>query len=135
MFVVLASALCFCSKLYCRLIIYSAIDPERGTQLGSAILPADVMCMRYHCDAVWVGLASGTLAVFRRNIYSLSWDTTCPQLVSLGADPIMSLLPVHSAGIYAACGKRVWVVDAFSNEQLRSFVVQPRNCSVRYYNT
>ena len=117
-----------------KLILYSANDPERGTQLGMAALPADVMCIAYHCDAVWVGLASGALAVFRRNIYSLSWDIACPQLVSLGTDAIMSLLPVHSAkelpGIYAACGKRVWVIDAFSNEQLRSFVVQPRNSNV-----
>merc|ERR1719189_2366301 len=87
--------------------------------------------MRYHCDAVWVGLSSGTLAVFRRNVKSLSWDVLTPQMISLGSDPIMSLLPVHSAkelpGIYAACGKRVWVIDAFNNDQLRSFVVQPRN--------
>ena len=117
------------------MILYSANDPERGTQLGSVILPADVMCMIYHCDAVWVGLTSGTLAVFRRNIYSLSWDISSPQLVQLGQDTIMSLLPVHSAkelpGIFAACGKRVWVIDAYSNEQLRSFVVQPRNTDVR----
>ena len=103
--------------------------------MGSANLPSEIMCMRYHCDAVWVGLASGAIAVFRRSVYSLSWEVSCPHLVSLGSDPIMSLLPVHSAkelpGIYAACGKRVWVIDAFSNEQLRSFVVQPRHCSVR----
>lgn len=114
-----------------KIIIYSANDPERGTQLGSATLPTEVMCMRYHCDAVWVGLSSGTLAVFRRNVKSLSWDVLTPQMISLGSDPIMSLLPVHSAkelpGIYAACGKRVWVIDAFNNDQLRSFVVQPRN--------
>ena len=113
-----------------RLIIYSANDPERGIQLGSTTLLADVMCMRYHCEAVWVGLTSGMLVVFRRNIYSLSWELNCPQTVSLGTDPIMSLLPVCSAGIYAACGKRVWVVDAYNNEQLRSFVVQPRNSNV-----
>ena len=76
-----------------------------------------------------VGLGNGSLAVFRRNFYSLSWDIMSPQFVLLGGTdtPVTSLLPVNKAGIYAACGKSVWVVDAITNEQLRSFVVQSRN--------
>ena len=87
------------------------------------------MCIQYHCDAVWVGLANGTLAVFRRNLLTLIWDLGNIHLISLGTDPVVCLLPVRSSGLYAACGKRVWVVDANTNEQLKSFIVQPRNCS------
>ena len=69
-----------------------------------------------------VGLGNGSLAVFRRNFYSLSWDILSPQFVPLGSadTPVTSLLPVNKAGIYAACGKSVWVVDVITNEQVRS---------------
>ena len=69
-----------------------------------------------------MGLGNGSLAVFRRNFYSLSWDILSPQFVPLGSGdtPVTSLLPVNKAGIYAACGKSVWVVDVITNEQVRS---------------
>ena len=119
------SSLNFCF----RIIIYSALDPDRGTELGFAQLPGDILCIQYHCDAVWVGLANGTLAVFRRSLMTLVWDLANVQLIPLGSDPVVCLLPVRASGLYAACGKRVWVVDAYTNEQLKSFIVQPRNCS------
>jgi WD40 repeated domain len=85
--------------------------------------------MQYHCDAVWIGLGSGALAVYRRSVVTLAWDLNNVQLLQLGADPVVCLLPVRSSGLYAACGKRVWVIDAVSNEMQKSFIVQPRNCS------
>ena len=30
------------------------MDPDRGTILATTKLPADVVCIRYHYDAVWV---------------------------------------------------------------------------------
>ena len=105
------------------------MDPDRGTELKVLHLPGDILCMQYHCDAVWVGLASGSLAVYRRSVVTLSWDLNNMQLIQLGSDPVVCLLPVRSSGLYAACGKRVWVVDAVSNEMQKSFLVQPRNCS------
>ncbi len=113
-----------------KIVIYSALDPDRGREVGHADLPTEILSMQFHAEAVWVGLASGTLAVFRRNVFNLIWDLTAPQLIDLASpDPVLSLLPMGSgmnAGLYAACGKRVWVVDANTNETLRSFVVQPR---------
>ena len=117
------------NQFFFRIIIYSALDPDRGTELGHVNVPGDILCMQYHCDAVWIGLASGTLAVFRRSLITLVWDLQNVQLIPLGSDPVVCLLPVRSSGLYAACGKRVWVVDAYTNEQLKSFIVQPRNCS------
>jgi Rho guanine nucleotide exchange factor 10 len=49
-------------------------------------------------------------------------------VLCLGDEPVSCLLPVTS-GLYAACGRKVWVVDAYTNELLKSFVVQPRTTS------
>lgn len=121
-----------------KILVYSASDPERGRILGVADTPTEILSMTFHAEAVWVGLASGTIAVFRRNVFNLAWDLGTPQLIDLQSpDPVLSLLPMGggthhahqgqvTAGLYAACGKRVWVIDVNTNETVRSFVVQPR---------
>ena len=117
-------------------MVYSAQDPERGRILGSSDLPTEILSMNFHAEAVWVGLASGQIAVFRRNVFNLAWDLGTPQLIDLGSeDPVLSLLPMNGGphlGLYAACGKRVWVIDVNTNETVRSFVVQPRGVEVSY---
>ena len=113
-----------------KIMIYSAQDPERGRVLGSSDLPTEILSMAFHAEAVWVGLADGQIAVFRRNVFNLAWDLISPQLIDLGSqDPVLSLLPMNGGphlGLYAACGKRVWVIDVNTNETVRSFNVQPR---------
>ena len=50
----------------------------------------------------------------------------------MGEEGISCLLPITThggGGLYAACGRRVWVIDALTNEQVKSFVVQPRTTS------
>ena len=50
----------------------------------------------------------------------------------MGEEAITCLLPITThggGGLYAACGRRVWVIDGITNEQLKSFVVQPRTTS------
>ena len=56
----------------------------------------------------------------------------CDSFRSLGEEAISCLLPITThggGGLYAACGRRVWVIDALTNEQVKSFVVQPRTTS------
>ncbi len=110
------------------MILYSASDPERGTELGRATLHSEIHYIVYHCDAVWIGTESGDVAVFRRDPVTLSWDLQNPSIVGLGDEPVSCLLPITN-GLYAACGRKVWVVDAYTNELLKSFVVQPRTTS------
>ncbi len=102
-----------------RVLVYSASDPERGVEVGrSCRLPASIASVAHHCDAVWVGLTSGQLAVFRRDLCSLRWELGAVQLMQLGSEPVSCLFPMAAAGLYAACGKRVWVVDAYAGEQV-----------------
>eukprot|EP00095_Tigriopus_kingsejongensis_P003352 maker-scaffold787_size97196-snap-gene-0.12 protein:Tk03352 transcript:maker-scaffold787_size97196-snap-gene-0.12-mRNA-1 annotation:"rho guanine nucleotide exchange factor 10" len=108
-----------------KIILYSASDPERGHEIGRASLPSEVVSIQYHCEAVWVGLASGSLAVFRRDHLSGAWDLAYPSMIILGCDPVSCLLPITN-GIYAACDKRVWVINGHTNEQLKNFTVKPQ---------
>ncbi len=107
-----------------RIVVYSASDPERGTEVARSPpsgLPSGIASMAHHCDAVWVGLASGQLAVYRRDLCTLRWDLSGGrqvQLLQLGSEPVSCLFPMAAAGLYAACGKRVWVVDAYAGEQV-----------------
>lgn len=117
-----------------KILIFSASDPEKGRILGTADLPQEILSMTFHAEAVWVGLSEGQIAVFRRNIFTLAWDLQNPYLIDLGtpSDPVLSLLPMiqgSQGGLYAACGKRVCVIDVHTNEILKSFVIQPRNDS------
>ena len=66
---------------FCRIILYSASDPERGTELGRATLRSDIDTIVYHCDAVWVGAESGDVTVFRRDIVTMAWDLSNPTTI------------------------------------------------------
>lgn len=44
-------------------------------------------------------------------------------MISLGQDPVPCLMTINSS-IYAACGKKVWVLNALSGEITKSFTVQ-----------
>jgi len=108
------------------IIIYSASDPEKGTELARAILPAAPRSLAHHCDAVWAGTDGGQLVCFRRGPYGGAWDLLAPRDLSLGSEPVSCVFPISSGLVYAACGRRVWVVDAYTCEQVKSFLVQPR---------
>lgn len=81
------------------------------------------MHIRYYCGNVFVALANGTLCVYRRNPIDGSWIINESQNLNLGTDPIAYILPIDHC-IYAACGKKVWVLDGPSAEILKSFVIQ-----------
>ncbi len=112
-----------------RVVVYSAGDPEKGIEVArtAAALPAAIAAMCHHCDAVWVGLSGGRMAAFRRDPFSLRWDVAAPaSVIQLGTEPVACLLPMAAAaGIYAACGKRVWVVDAYGGEQVVTILYFP----------
>lgn len=107
-----------------RILLYSAQEPDRIGQVGSLSLPASVVQLRYHWDQMFVALANGTVAIFKRNVSDGSWDLNAPAtLVTLGEEPVVSLLPIGSA-LYAACGHSVHVLDGLTGESLRSFSVR-----------
>ncbi|KAG0728402.1 Rho guanine nucleotide exchange factor 10 [Chionoecetes opilio] len=104
-----------------RLIVYSGLDPERQTELGSTTVPAAITTIKYHCDQVYVGLSNGCVQVYRRGSDG-GWQMREPLSISLGDDPVTALLPINTH-VYASCGDNVRVVDCFTAEITKKFSV------------
>lgn len=105
-----------------KIIVYSAVEPEKQEQLGNYPVSGSVIQIKYHCDNVFVALGSGSLLIFRRNVDG-TWMMSEPSVICLGADPVACLMPINST-VYAACGKKVWVLKGTSGEVIKSFSVQ-----------
>lgn len=96
------------------MLLYLASEPERQEEVGSATVPDVIEQIRSHSDAVYVALSGGTLLRYSRGADG-SWSLKDPYCLSLGSDPVSSLLPINNC-MYAACGKKVWVLNAYSGE-------------------
>lgn len=101
-----------------RVVLYSAQEPEKRGQIGSLSFPASVVKLKYYWDQMFVALVNGSIAIFKRNSLDGAWELNAPAtLVSLGEDPVVDLLPIGSL-LYAACGRRVYVLDVGTGETL-----------------
>lgn len=105
-----------------RLLIYSARDPERQEEIGSATVADSINEIKYHCDNVFVALSNGSLVIYRRNPHDHCWDLNNPQLLCLGTEPVTSILPINT-NIYASCEKKVFVLNSNTGELQKSFYV------------
>lgn len=106
-----------------KLLLYLANTPNVPEQIAHCSLPAVANQVLYHMDNVFVALISGSLLIFRKNMEQL-WNLKDYQTVPLShQELITSLLPING-NVYAACGKKVWVINGSSAEVLKSFEVQ-----------
>ncbi|KAF2898499.1 hypothetical protein ILUMI_07670 [Ignelater luminosus] len=106
-----------------RLLIYAADEPEKQEEIGNAVVPDVITQIKYHCDNVFVALGNGTLLVFKRSLIDGSWLLKDPHMLSLGNEAVSSLLPINLS-LYAACGKKVWVLSGVTGEIQKSFSIQ-----------
>lgn len=106
-----------------KVILYSADEPELQQELAHCSVNDSIVQIKYHCDNVFVALNNGTLLIYRRNPIDGSWILKDPQVKVLGGDPVSSLLPINLC-LYAACGKKVWVLNGISGEIQKDFSVQ-----------
>lgn len=105
-----------------KIIIYAASEPEKEEEIGSYPVPGPVVEIKYQCDNVFVALGTGLLLLFRRQVDG-AWNLKDPFVISLGNDPVSCLMPINTS-IYAACGKKVWVLNATSGDITKSFSAQ-----------
>ena len=105
-----------------KLILYAASEPEKQEELGSYKVSGPVVQIKHHCDNVFVALATGTLLMFKRQ-FDGSWLLRDPTIISLGTDPVSCLMPIN-ASVYAACGKKVWVLNGTTGDVTKSFSAQ-----------
>ena len=106
-----------------KILLYSADEPEKQEELGNTLVPDSIVQIKYHCDSVFVALANGALLMYRRSVMDGSWLLKTPQTVNLGSDPVSSLLPINLF-VYAACGKKVWVLSGLTGDIQKSFSIQ-----------
>lgn len=106
-----------------RLLLYTAGEPEKLTELASFAVPAIIIQIKYHCDSVFVALGNGSLLIYRRNQVDGTWLLKEPQTLNLGTDTVTCLLPINMS-VYAACGKKVWVLNSMTGDIQKSFSVQ-----------
>lgn len=106
-----------------KLLLYSAGEPEKQEELATAPVPALIVQIKYHYDCVYIALGNGTLLIYRRNPLDGTWMLKDPQLLSLGSEQVSCILPINMC-VYAACGKKVWVLNGITGEIQKSFSVQ-----------
>ncbi|KAL7293203.1 hypothetical protein TKK_0013347 [Trichogramma kaykai] len=102
-----------------KIIIYTASEPEKQEELGSYPVSGPVVQIKYHYDNIFVALGTGTLLMFKRH-FDGAWNLKEPSIIGLGTDPVACLMPINSS-VYAACGKKVWVLNAMTGESTKSF--------------
>ncbi|KAI5644275.1 rho guanine nucleotide exchange factor 10-like protein isoform X1 [Phthorimaea operculella] len=100
-----------------RILVFSGFEPEKQEKLTEITTVAAVTQIRYHCDAMFVGLSNGRLSVYRRN-HDDSWATSEPLAIELGDKPVNCVLPVDGI-VYATCARRVFAINALTNEIMR----------------
>lgn len=105
-----------------KLLLYSAAEPEKQEELSSCNVPALIVEIKYHCDCVYIALGNGSLLVYHRNADG-TWNLKDPQLLNLGTDPVSCIIPINMC-VYAACGKKVWVLNGITGDIQKSFSVQ-----------
>lgn len=109
-----------------KVLIYLAHCPEREERIAVCSLPSVVNHILYHMDNVFVALVTGSLLIFRRNIDN-QWNLKDYQQVAVSSQELItSLLPING-NVYAACGKKVWVINGYNGDLVKSFEVKHGN--------
>lgn len=106
-----------------RILLYAADEPEKQEEVASTVVPDIVTQIKYHCDSVFVALGNGALLMFKRNVIDGGWLLKDPHILNLGNEAVSSLLPINLS-LYAACGKKVWVLNGVTGEIQKNFSIQ-----------
>ncbi|XP_053365606.1 rho guanine nucleotide exchange factor 10 isoform X1 [Clarias gariepinus] len=98
--------------------VYKSSQRSKKVRLQHFFTPdrAAVTCLAYKSPSLYVGLVSGSLAVYSRTTdYSFSadgsWDSSSVRLLKLGVLPVKALLAVGEC-VWASSGGQVFVINA-----------------------
>lgn len=87
-----------------RIIVIDASSPGEWQQFAALDVSAEVRCIRYMGQFVYVGLVTGVVALFNATHYEE------PIIINLAlSQPVTSLLPVNKE-IFACCGDKIWII-------------------------
>lgn len=105
-----------------KIFLYAAAEPEKQDQISQTTVPGVITQIKYHCDCVFVALGNGNILIFHRDM-SGAWSLKEPVTINLGTEAVSCLLPINMS-VYAACGKKVWVISGLTGDIQKSFSVQ-----------
>ncbi|XP_040918128.1 rho guanine nucleotide exchange factor 10-like protein isoform X2 [Toxotes jaculatrix] len=94
--------------------VYSSVDT--AVQCLLTLVNPDscpVLCLKHSLSFLFAGLANGKVAVYQRRTGERLWDTDSRRLVSLGSEPVCSLLTLEDA-VWASCANQVFVIQGSS---------------------
>ncbi|XP_067244123.1 rho guanine nucleotide exchange factor 10-like protein isoform X4 [Chanodichthys erythropterus] len=90
-----------------------------------------VLCLKYSSNFLFAGLRDGTLMVYRRHQGGELWSQDSCRKVTVGSDPIRTLLALEDS-VWASCANTVTVVDGSSLSTQRFEVHQDPMVSVAH---
>lgn len=82
-----------------------------------------VLCLKHSARFLFAGLRNGTVMVYGRNNNDDLWNPESPRCISLGVEPIRTLL-VLDESVWASCGNSVTVIK-ISTLTTQKFEVHP----------
>lgn len=105
-----------------KFFVYDGSNPEIEKQITFCTLSSGITQILYHCGNVFVALANGSLEIFRRSSDG-DWNLKVTQTVMLTeTSPVSHLLPIKD-NVYAACCRKVWVINGSTGDILKPFDV------------
>ncbi|CAK6974425.1 LOW QUALITY PROTEIN: rho guanine nucleotide exchange factor 10-like protein [Scomber scombrus] len=93
--------------------VYSTVDTSVQCLLILAIDSCPVLCIKHSLSFLFAGLANGKVAVYHTKTGERLWDMNSCRLVSLGSDPVFSLLTLEDT-VWASCANQVTVIQGSS---------------------
>ncbi|XP_071380407.1 rho guanine nucleotide exchange factor 10-like protein, partial [Centroberyx affinis] len=104
--------------------VYSSIDTAvQCLSTFSSPGGCPVLCLKHSLSFLFTGLANGKVAVYQRKTGEMLWDVESCRLVSLGTEPVCSLLTLVDT-VWASCGNKVTVIQG-STLHTQSFEAHP----------
>ncbi|KAM9351293.1 rho guanine nucleotide exchange factor 10-like protein [Symphorus nematophorus] len=94
--------------------VYSSVDT--AVQCLLTLVNHDscpVLCLKHSLSFLFAGLANGKVAVYNRRSGERLWDVDSCRMVSLGFEPVCSLLTLEDS-VWASCANQVSVIQGSS---------------------
>ncbi|KAM6981307.1 rho guanine nucleotide exchange factor 10-like protein [Aplochiton taeniatus] len=105
------------------ILVYGSSDTAAQCLLTLRNPGCAVLCLRHSPNFLFAGLRNGTLMAYGRRHGGDMWDPTSARAVSVGPEPIRTLLVLEDS-VWASCGNLVTVIEGGSLATQR-FEVHP----------
>ncbi|XP_024125969.1 rho guanine nucleotide exchange factor 10-like protein isoform X2 [Oryzias melastigma] len=97
-----------------RILVYGSLDTAAQCLLTlHSPEGRPVLCLKHASGSLFAGLQSGVVIVYGRNQDEDLWDSDSHRCISLGSEPVRTMLVLDDV-VWASCGNSVVTVDVSS---------------------